>query len=79
MVRFHEVLKIVTDLQEQSELELAKSIAEHYMVRLDSMELRFNYLITPGKTRLRRSGNEPVGGIPGNEPLVLLLVYPTNP
>ena len=44
MIQAHEILKIVNDLQEQGELELAQSIAAQYMDRLDSGELRFNYL-----------------------------------
>jgi pimeloyl-ACP methyl ester carboxylesterase len=34
----------VNDLREHGELDLAQRIAGHYMVRLDSGELRFNYL-----------------------------------
>ena len=44
MIRLYEILKIVNDLQEQGELELAQRIAGQYMDRLDSGELRFNHL-----------------------------------
>jgi predicted esterase len=44
MVRLHEIIKIVADLQERGELDLAQRIAGQYMLRLDSGELRFNYL-----------------------------------
>jgi len=44
MVRLHEIIKIVNDLQQRGELELARRIAEQYMVCLDSGELCFNYL-----------------------------------
>jgi predicted esterase len=44
MIRPHEILKIVHDLQEQGELELAQRITAQYMDLLDSGELRFNFL-----------------------------------
>jgi predicted esterase len=44
MVRLHEIIKIVADLQEKGELDLAQRMAGHYMDRLDSGELRVNYL-----------------------------------
>jgi hypothetical protein len=45
----HEILKIVNDLQEHGELELAQRIAGQYMDRLDSGELRFNHLAITAK------------------------------
>ncbi len=44
MIRLHEGLKILVDLQAQGELELAQRIAAHYMLSLDNAELRFLYL-----------------------------------
>lgn len=44
MVRLHEIIKIVADLQGQGEFELAQRIASRYMHRLDSGELRFIHL-----------------------------------
>jgi hypothetical protein len=44
MIRPHEIIKIVADLQEQDALELAYQMAGHYMDRLESGELRFNHL-----------------------------------
>jgi predicted esterase len=49
MIRQHEILKIVADLQEQGELELAHQMAGHYMDRLESGELRFNHLSLSAK------------------------------
>lgn len=49
MIRLHEIIKIVADLQSQGELELAQSIAGQYMDRLDSGELRFNHLSITAK------------------------------
>jgi hypothetical protein len=49
IIRLHEILKIVSDLQERGELELAQRIAGQYMDRLDSGELRFNYLTITAK------------------------------
>jgi predicted esterase len=48
----HEIIKIVADLQEQGELDLAQRVAGHYMDRLDSGELRFNYLTITAKLGL---------------------------
>lgn len=44
MIRLHEILKIVADLREHGQLELAQRIAGQYMDRLDSGELRFSHL-----------------------------------
>ena len=44
MIRLSEIIKIVADLQEQGELELAQRIAGQYMDLLDSGELRFDHL-----------------------------------
>jgi predicted esterase len=49
MVRLHEIIKIVNDLQAQGELDLAQRIAGYYMDRLDSGELRFNNLVISAK------------------------------
>jgi predicted esterase len=49
MIQLHEIIKIVADLQEQGELELAYQMAGHYMDRLESGELRFNYLSLAAK------------------------------
>jgi predicted esterase len=49
MMRAYEIIKIIADLQEQNELELARRIAEHYMDRLESGELRFNHLAITAK------------------------------
>ena len=52
MIQPHEIIKIVTDLQERGELELAQRIAGAYMDRLDSGELRFNHLAIAAKLGL---------------------------
>jgi hypothetical protein len=49
MIQLDEILKIVADLREQGELELAHRVAGMYMDRLDSMELRFIHLDTAAK------------------------------
>src|SRR5688500_8573336 len=49
MIRLHEIIKIVADLQEHGELELAHRIAGQYMDRLESGELRFSHLATAAK------------------------------
>lgn len=49
MIRVHEIIKIVADLQEHGELELAHRIAGEYMDRLESGELRFNHLSIAAK------------------------------
>jgi predicted esterase len=49
MILLHEIIKIIADLQEQGELELAYQMAGHYMDRLDSGELRFNHLSLAAK------------------------------
>jgi len=49
MVRLHEILKIIADLQERGELQLAQRIAGQYMDRLDSGELRFIHLVITAK------------------------------
>ena len=52
MIQPHEIIKIVVDLQERGELELAHRIAGAYMDRLDSGELRFNHLAIAAKLGL---------------------------
>ncbi len=49
MIRLSEIIKIVADLQEQGELELAYQMVGHYMERLESGELRFNHLSLAAK------------------------------
>jgi pimeloyl-ACP methyl ester carboxylesterase len=54
MIRLHEIIKIVADLQEQGEIELAYRLTGQYMDRLESGELRFNHLSLAAK--LGRAG-----------------------
>jgi predicted esterase len=49
VIQLHEIIKIVADLQEQGELELAYKVAGHYMDHLESSELRFNHLSLAAK------------------------------
>ena len=62
MLRSHEIIKIVGDLQARGELRLAQQVAAQYMHTLESTELRFMHLALTARLGEDRAASELLAG-----------------